>query len=161
MAQSEPILSQPETVDLLYEIAVTKMDQQIRRVDALDTKTIALLAAASVVIAVVATLLTNQPKTAVAQGLLWLGIICYAALWCATAHALWTRAFDFPPEIGKLYNECLAWTANDIKHLVARAVAEKYTANAALIDVKARWFNYGIVLLLVQSLLLAGAAVWH
>ncbi len=153
----------PETsLDLIYQIARDRLDHQASRIDALDTKGYALLAAASILVTVIPIIhAPNQSLETHSLVLLALAGLCYLALWTFIAHALWGHKYNFPPDVANLHAGYLDAPPAETKAAIAKRIAEVYPDNHATIEAKAATLRLALIALLAQSLLLVTYSLWR
>jgi hypothetical protein len=152
-----PVETTPTTLDVLFAVALTKIDQQKREVDFLDTKAIGILTATSLVVTVApAARISGRavPFTLLAIALLALAGGVYALLMWHIREALQERTFNFPPSPTVLYEDWINHPPEAVKRSIVEPVALAYAHNREQIGHKVDAIRIALWLLLAEVLVL-------
>lgn len=152
-------LGQP-SLDLIYQEARAKIEQQNQRVDALDTKGIAVLTAASLIVTVApAVRLAGLNLNPLQTILLGIAGAAYLVLLGAVLIAVGTRRFNFPPNPTILYQDYLAGDPAAAKLAIVETIAQAYGDNESQVSKKAQALRWSLFFLAVESLALTASLV--
>jgi hypothetical protein len=144
------------SLDLIYAEARAQSDHQRKDIDALDTKAVYVLAAASVIVT-----LAPAARAAVSKldtpgaGLTIVASLFYLLLILSIRAALRVREFDFPPGPAILYEDYLKSPVSETRLATVQAIIDAYTKNTDKIKLKAGSLDHAIALLCAESITLA------
>jgi hypothetical protein len=139
------------TVDVIYAEAKAKQQQLEQRLREADTKSFALLAAASIVTAAPSLRLLGRALPWYAYALLGVAALCYLGLIWYLRESIRFRDMDFPPRLNALYPAYLEDSAREVKLDIVKAIAANYELNQTEIHKKADAVGKALVILLVES----------
>ena len=140
------------TLDFIYQEARAKVDQQIRQIDALDTKAYALLAAASVIAFAPALRLELSKLPWYSLGLLAFAGLCYLDLLWSLRSAIRPREYNFPPDPGVLAKHYLGDAPAEVKRVALDTIIDAVKYNKDQINDKADLAGRALGLLVIESL---------
>jgi hypothetical protein len=145
----------PRGATFAYETATSALGEQLRRIDALDSKAGLLLAAASVLAGLLWSDGPSRPESSVALSIVTI-LVTLSLL--AAVLALSSRKYLIAPR-PEVVAELAAADADRIRwHLIGN-VLEAVEVNRDRIQFKARLLTFGQVTLLVSILVLGGYSV--
>lgn len=167
--RTKPIEAPPtvSAVAFFFEQCQVQLERQMKDVDAMDNKAVAIATAGTLLLAIVpgtrfaahdstsTGLSTGALAVLVASMLSYLGVLI--AIW----FALTTSRFHFPPAPRDIYQDYLRIDPALSKLTIAMDMMAKYEVNKDQMNRKQRATLIGLVLVAVESLVLVGGLLVH
>jgi len=149
-----------QSLNLIYDVALAKIEQQMQRLDALDTKAIGLLTAAALIVTVSpGARLTDRHFTPLSAALLAAAGVLYAFTLIAIGLAFSRRKIDLPPSVAILYEYYRNDPPAEMKHVVIETIMLAYQQNEVQIARKVAAVEVALWLLVSGSIVLGLAVI--
>lgn len=151
----------PAGIDVFYEIASERLNEQMSRIDALDTKIAGTFSMTTALLPLFGALLSfadrKPPELAVwlygAAVVLYVPLIAFSFL--AYVGAKWSRR----PRLDQLAQKAVEHDEPTIRRWVAESITRSIEQNEPPLTRKGQWVTAAIVVLGLESFLLAAASV--
>ena len=146
---------------VLYETARWRLEEQLRRIDALDQKLAATFTLHAAVIALfaAAVALRGADIAPAVWGLVVAVVVVFVAnIGCAVA-AFRLRSWDVSPHLDDLTSVAERFSEAETRAWAAREMTRAYFANEGGLETKAAWLRRAIALAACELTLVAGTAV--
>jgi hypothetical protein len=143
---------QPNSLDVVYDVAMRQLDEQLRELEQLDTKLGLIFGVASVVLGL---LLNSLLPVVATRPNLFLLAIPLALYLITLVVAVWgyrVRSVQYPPNLGVLYEEALFWDPVITKRQLLSTWVEAFDINGSEIRKKATLTNVAVFLLAGEAL---------
>ena len=146
--------SKTKTKRLIYKLTRNSPDMLVQSSQAVDTKMVGVVAAASVVIGVVAAAIGKDDKTTdTALCLIVLAVVMYAVVLASGAWCLWPRKFRRPMS-PPLLEKHKGLRAKILLEWHGEYVKQAYTKNKSLLDQKIWSLYVGLIGLAAETTLI-------
>lgn len=150
-------------IAVYYDIATSRLDAQMQRIDQLDAKVATAYASASGILAVFAGLLSltslppNTVVKAIVLALLGLSLGVYLALVLCLFVAYRVSEWSLRPDLHTLQADYEHYDDAVMREWIADECIRSIVANEPRIANKARWLYWALIALAFEALMLAGA----
>ena len=147
----------PET---FYDVATRRLDEQIDRIGALDTKAATTLSAAAALLPIFGALIAafTQNVDALATTLYAAGFVIYLAMVACAVLASRVGTWDFRPDLDTLASHARDRNDATVKNWVAEECSRSVKANAPKLTRKSTYVDLSLVGLVLVTLCLSAAA---
>lgn len=154
---------QPEEADRLYlDIVLRRAEEQISQVDALDSKSATVFAAASTILPVtlgIYSINSDHIRNATLPVMMCIlaSVVVYAAIAGVFVFGYWPTPFETKPALwqwGEIYSEKDRQTPDKIQAWVGNALWDSIESNHKVLERKIKLAKWGVVLLLFEVILL-------
>jgi len=147
---------EPLSVDVIYELAMNRLDRQFDQIDAIDTKVNVVFGFASLAIGVAAGFVgtTDSGPSPASAALLFSALAVYVLVMMLALTAYMFRRFDYAPLVKQLWLDALFWDPSDTKRQALSNIVEAIEANKERIESKVCFGRAALILLLLEVILI-------
>jgi len=152
MSDGEP---EPASVDVIYELAVNRLDRQFDQIDAIDTKVNVVFGFASLAIGVAAGFVgtAGSGPSPASAALLFSALAVYILVMMLALTAYIFRRFDYAPQVKQVWLDALFWQPSITKRQALSNMVEAIEANKERIEDKVRFGKAALILLVLEVIL--------
>jgi len=154
------------SLELLYELALKRMDAQMSQIDSVDTKLGLVFGFSNLASGILGGLLALASDGGSVSDASWalaaLGAVFYIAIFYLAIQGYIFRWFKYAPDLRYYFHEAFSWPPDSTKNQIAADIVDSVEFNDKIINRKViygRW-AYGLlfvqVIFLTLALLLAG-----
>lgn len=143
---------QPLSVDVIYELALSRLEAQLRQFDGIDNKLSLILTVSSLIIGIAASFLIgiHGPFSQISVAFLALAAAAYFAVITLVILAYRVLTLSYPPNIRQARLRLLHWEPSMTKRQVLAQLVEAIEENRELLVTKARNANLALYLSAVE-----------
>jgi hypothetical protein len=149
--------------DTFYDVATRRLDEQIDRIGALDTKAATALSAAAALLPIFGALVaafTTSVDSAAAT-LYGIGLVIYLGMIGSAVFASRVSKWDFRPDLDTLAGHAKTESEATVKNWVAQECVRSITSNAPKLTKKSLYVDLSLVGLVLVTLCLSAAAFFQ
>lgn len=146
--------------EIFYDVVMRRLDEQMQRVDSLDTKTAQVFSISSAVLPIFGALLTFAGEIGDwALASLVIAAILYLALGVFVFLAYRVRSFSLRPDLEDLMANCGIYDDTAMRSWVAKECLKSIDANEKPLSRKAKYTHWSIALFALLSAALVFASL--
>jgi hypothetical protein len=144
---------------VFYDVASSRLDEQVGRIDALDAKAATAFGFSAALLPIFGVFFatSNPPNTATA--LYSVALIVYIALLVVTSRAYGVSGWSFRPDLATLEGHSKTRPEDDVRLWAAEECVRSITANEPRLRLKATYAKTALILLAVDAVVLSVAAL--
>ena len=146
-------MNQPEALstDVIYDLAISRLERQVRQIEGVDTKLNFAFSVSSLIIGIAVSLFLGfAPEvTTLSKVFFAAGTLAYVTIVVFSILGYRFLALDYPPNVHQVWLDALYWEPEITKRQVLAQIVEAIEANKGIIDGKI--FKAQIALYLVAA----------
>jgi hypothetical protein len=146
-------------VGVFYDVASSRLDEQIGRIDALDAKTSTIYGFTAALLPIFGVFFATTNPPPLATTLYIIAIVLYCGLLVATTAAYRVTDWSLRPDPCELEQHSRTYSEDVVRQWAADECVRSITANEPQLDRKSTWVTAASWLLALDALLLSLAAV--